>query len=65
MEKSLNEYLQDFAYELLYKIVNNKKYLEVKIVSTTKNILVQVKADEGDYGKIIGRQGKTIESLRT
>ena len=38
---------------------------EVKEVEGEKNIIFEVKVADGDMGKIIGRQGKIAQSIRT
>ena len=49
------------------KEVENEKTItfEVKEVENEKTITFEVKAAEEDMGKIIGRQGKIAQSIRT
>jgi uncharacterized protein len=51
--------------ELLTKdIVDKPENVEVTTSVSTKAIIIQVKVDERDCGKIIGRKGRTIEALK-
>ena len=46
-------------------IVDQPEEVKIEVTTSTKTILVQISAAKTDFGKVIGRKGKTIESLRT
>ena len=46
-------------------LVDNQEAVEVKEVEGEKNIIFEVKVADGDMGKVIGRQGKIAQSIRT
>ena len=50
---------------IIKNLVNNKDAVEIKEVENEKTITFEVKAAEEDMGKIIGRQGKIAQSIRT
>ena len=50
---------------IIKNLVNNKDAVEIKEVENEKTITCEVKAAEEDMGKIIGRQGKIAQSIRT
>ena len=50
---------------IIKNLVDNQEAVEVKEVEGEKNIIFEVKVAEGDMGKIIGRQGKIAQSIRT
>lgn len=60
---SLNELTQ----EIILSIVENKDMVAVKEFATENEneILIQVMVDEKDMPKLIGKNGKVINSIRT
>lgn len=50
---------------IIKNLVDNQEAVEVKEVEGEKNIIFEVKVAEEDFGKIIGRQGKIAQSIRT
>lgn len=52
--------------EVLVKaLVDNPAQVEVTQVEGHKSVIVEVRAAEGDVGKIIGKQGRIIRAIRT
>jgi hypothetical protein len=45
-------------------IVDNPNDVAIDISITTKAIIMQIKGNKSDSGKIIGKKGRTIESLK-
>ena len=50
---------------IIKNLVDDKDSVEIKEVENEKNIIFEVKVAEEDVGKIIGRQGKIAQSIRT
>lgn len=50
---------------IIKNLVDNKELVEIKEVEGEKNIIFEVKVAEEDMGKIIGRQGKIAQAIRT
>ena len=50
---------------IIKNLVDNPEAVEIKEVENEKTITFEVKAAEEDMGKIIGRQGKIAQSIRT
>ena len=50
---------------IVKSLVDNQEAVEIKEVEGDKNIKFEVKVAEEDMGKIIGRQGKIAQSIRT
>ena len=50
---------------IIKNLVDNTDKVEIKEVESEKNIIFEVKVADGDMGKIIGRQGKIAQSIRT
>ena len=52
--------------ELIIKgIVDNPDKVEINEVIGEKSLIYEVKVDSDDIGKVIGRQGRNIKSIRT
>ena len=52
--------------ELIIKgIVDNPDKVEINEIIGEKSSIFEVKVDPSDIGKVIGRQGRNIKSIRT
>ncbi len=60
----ISEFLQVNLTPIIRGFVDNPDSVDITVITSTKTIICQIKAVKQDYGKIIGRKGKTIESLR-
>ena len=57
--------MKDVLETIIKNLVDNQEAVEVKELEGEKNIIFEVKVADGDMGKIIGRQGKIAQSIRT
>ena len=57
--------MKEVLETIIKNLVDNQEAVEVKEVEGEKNIIFEVKVAEGDMGKIIGKQGKIAQSIRT
>ena len=57
--------MKDVLETIIKNLVDNKAAVEIKEVEGEKTIIFEVKVAEEDFGKIIGRQGKIAQSIRT
>ena len=57
--------MKEVLETIIKNLVDNKEAVEVKEVEGEKNIIFEVKVADGDKGKVIGRQGKIAQSIRT
>jgi uncharacterized protein len=57
--------MKEILETIIKNLVENPEAVEIKEVEGEKNIIFEVKVAEGDMGKIIGRQGKIAQSIRT
>jgi len=46
-------------------IVEKKEEVDVKAIEGEKSIMLEVKVAKEDMGKVIGKEGRTIKSIRT
>lgn len=54
------------AVEMIVKeLVADADAVDVRVIEGGRATVVEVRVGEGDVGKIIGRQGKTIKALRS
>ncbi len=60
----MSEQLQDFITNIVKKLVDSPDAVDIKVSVSTKNIIAQIKVAKTDYGKVIGKKGRTIESLK-
>ena len=57
--------MKEILETIIKNLVDNPEAVEIKEVENEKTITFEVKAAEEDMGKIIGRQGKIAQSIRT
>lgn len=60
-----SEFMKNFIESIITNLVDFENDVVVITSITTTNILIQIKTNRKDIGKIIGKNGKTIESLKT
>lgn len=64
MTTGIVEFVQVFVEGLVKKIVDKPSEVSVQVSSTTKSVLVQIKVEKTDIGKVIGKRGRTIDALK-
>ena len=57
--------MKEVLETIIKNLVDNQEGVEIKEVEGDKNIIFEVKVAEEDMGKVIGRQGKIAQSIRT
>lgn len=50
---------------MVVPLVDHPDEVDIAISEDEGSILIEVKVDESDAGKVIGRQGRVIKSVRT
>lgn len=63
-KRPITETMKDFVECIVKLIVDKPDEVKVEVSNTTKSILIQIKADKEDLGKVIGKKGRTIDSLK-
>ncbi len=58
------EILKDYVEKTTRLVVDEPEAVSVGASVSTKAVIIQIKVDESDCGKIIGKHGRTIESLK-
>lgn len=57
--------MKEILQSIIENLVENKEEIEIKEVSGEQSIVFEVKVAKSDMGKIIGKQGKIANSIRT
>jgi len=57
--------MKDMLEIIILNLVENKEAVEIKELEGEKSIVFEVKVQDTDMGRIIGRQGKLAKSIRT
>lgn len=61
---NLTSTLQKFIEDTTKSIVDEADQVEVSVAVSTKAVIVQIRVAQYDVGKIIGKSGRTIDSLK-
>ena len=61
----LNGVMKEFIAYLIKNLVDHPDDVDVQIVEELGNMLISVRVSQNDVAKIVGKQGRTIKSLRT
>ncbi len=57
--------MKEVLETIIKNLVDNQEAVEINETENEKNIIFEVRVADEDMGKIIGRQGKTAQSIRT
>ena len=61
---NLKSTLQKFIEDTTKSIVDKPDDVDISVAVSTKAVIVQIKVSQNDCGKIIGKQGRTIDALK-
>lgn len=57
--------MEEFIKYVVKKLVDNPEEVEVKEIVGEKTIIYELKVNQNDLGKVIGRHGRIITAIRT
>lgn len=57
--------MKDFVEYLIKNIVAEPDAVEIKQIDGEKRTLIEVEVDAQDIGKVVGKNGRVIRSIRT
>ena len=57
--------MKDILETIIKNLVENKEAISINEIDGQTTIVYEVKVAEGDMGKVIGKQGKIANSIRT
>ena len=55
----------EFIEQAIKLLVDKPDEVKVDIVETEQRLIYELTVGEGEYGKVIGKQGRNISALRT
>lgn len=61
---NIAEFLREYVEYTVKKLVDKPDEVIVQSSVSTKSVIIQVKVAKEDCGKVIGKRGRTIESLK-
>ena len=57
--------MRDLVLWLARELVDNKEAVQVEAIERDRSTVLELKVDEADLGRVIGRGGRTAKALRT
>lgn len=57
--------MKDFVAYIVKNLVDNPDKVRINEIGGTHTLILELTVDKADIGKIIGKQGKTINAIRT
>lgn len=57
--------MKEILETIIVNLVDNKEAVQINEVNGEKSVVFEVKVDEEDMGKVIGKQGRIAKSIRT
>ena len=57
--------MKEILETIIRNLVDNKDAVEIKELAGEQSVVFEVKVAESDMGKVIGKQGKIAQSIRT
>jgi predicted RNA-binding protein YlqC (UPF0109 family) len=60
----MSELLRNYVEETTKKLVDNPDDVQVNVAVSTKTFIINIRTSKRDRGKVIGKAGRTVESLK-
>ena len=57
--------MKEAVEKIITALVSDKEAVEVSETASEKTSVIQVRVAEGDMGRIIGREGRTVKAIRS
>ena len=57
--------MKEAVEKIIKGLVGQPEAVEVSEISDGKNVKIEVRVGEGDMGRIIGREGRTVKAIRS
>jgi len=64
MQKELDEILRSFVNYTVKRIIPENSPIEIIVIKSMQTIIIQIKVSQKDRGRIIGKKGVAIRSLK-
>jgi hypothetical protein len=63
-DNTMSELLRNYVEETTKKLVDNPDDVQVNVAVSTKTFIINIRTSKRDRGKVIGKAGRTVESLK-
>jgi len=60
----MSQLLKNYIESTTKAVVDKPEVVEVSVSISTKAIIIQLRVDQSDCGKVIGKRGRTIDALK-
>lgn len=57
--------MKDAVDRIIRSLVSDSEAVEIDEIADGKNVRIEVRVAEGDMGRIIGREGRTVKAIRS
>jgi predicted RNA-binding protein YlqC (UPF0109 family) len=57
--------MKDLLIQIAQSLVDNPEQVKVTEIEGSQTVVLELRVDKGDMGKIIGKQGRTAHAIRT
>ena len=57
--------MKDLLIQIVKALVDNPEQVQVNEIVNAQTVVLELKVDKSDMGKVIGKQGKTAHAIRT
>ena len=57
--------MKDLLIQIVKALVDNPEQVHVNEIVSAQTVVLELKVDKSDMGKVIGKQGKTAHAIRT
>ena len=57
--------MKDLLIQIVKALVDNPEQVQVNEIVSAQTVVLELKVDKSDMGKVIGKQGKTAHAIRT
>ncbi len=57
--------MKDLLIQIVKVLVDNPEQVQVNEIESTQTVVLELRVVKSDMGKIIGKQGKTVNAIRT
>jgi len=59
------KHMKDLLVQIAKALVDKPEQVQVNEIVSVQTIVLELKVDKSDMGKVIGKQGKTAHAIRT
>ncbi|HKK12049.1 MAG TPA: KH domain-containing protein [Flavobacteriaceae bacterium] len=63
--KKGTELMKDLLIQIAQSLVDNPEQVQVNEIVSVQTVVLELKVDKSDMGKVIGKQGKTANAIRS